>query len=413
MAQLQVKQRTEYTHRHNTFLGRHGWLRLTPAYSVKIVDELIGSCADDAQVLDPFAGTSTTALCAAYHGYEAATVEINPFLVWLGDAKTNHYSPLVTKTTSEQVFALLRILRSEDATPVLAPAIHNISRWWNPQTLSFLCKLKKGIDEVNLDDERSRTLLLLAFCRTMMKLSKADFNHQSMSFKDFDSIEFVGAENHTGEYEKVYSEDLNFVLSSASDNPVGSVDVINGDARFLNKLVSRKFDLVITSPPYANRMSYIRELRPYMYWLGFLNKAKEAGELDWRAIGGTWGIATSRLSRWERSKDSFRPTYFAEILKSMSHNENKNGLVLSKYVDKYFEDIWTHLNSLRTVMAPHGRVHYIVGNSTFYGVLLPTEKIYADMLNELGFSEVKVKTLRKRNSKKELFEFDVSGVYKG
>jgi hypothetical protein len=35
------------------------------------------------------------------------------------------------------------------------------------------------------------------------------------------------------------------------------------------------------------------------------------------------------------------------------------------------------------------------------------------MLNELGFSEVKVKTLRKRNSKKELFEFDVSGVYKG
>lgn len=54
-------------------------------------------------------------------------------------------------------------------------------------------------------------------------------------------------------------------------------------------------------------MSYIRELRPYMYWLGFLNKAKEAGELDWKAIGGTWGIATSRLSCWERSEDSFRP----------------------------------------------------------------------------------------------------------
>ena len=247
----------------------------------------------------------------------------------------------------------------------------------------------------------------------MMNLSRADFNHQSMSFKEFDSFEFFGMENNMGEYEKVYSEDLNFVLSSASDNPMSSVDVINGDARFLKKLVSRKFNLVITSPPYANRMSYIRELRPYMYWLGFLNEAKEAGELDWQAIGGTWGIATSRLSRWERSKDSFRPTYFAEILNSMTHNENKNGLVLSKYVDKYFDDIWTHLNSLRAVMASYGKVHYIVGNSSFYGILLPTEKIYADMLSELGFSEVKVKTLRKRNSKKELFEFDVSGVYKG
>ena len=30
MAQLQVKQRTDYTRRHNTYLGRHGWLRLTP-----------------------------------------------------------------------------------------------------------------------------------------------------------------------------------------------------------------------------------------------------------------------------------------------------------------------------------------------------------------------------------------------
>ena len=176
-------------------------------------------------------------------------MEINPFLVWLGDAKTSHYSPRLIKTTSEKVISLLRILRSENASPVLAPPIHNINRWWNPQTLSFLCKLKKGIDEIKLDDERSRTLLLLAFCRTMMKLSKADFNHQSMSFKDSDSFEFFGMENHTGEYEKVYSEDLKFVLSSASDNPGGSAEVINGDARFLNKLVNHKFDLVITSPP--------------------------------------------------------------------------------------------------------------------------------------------------------------------
>ena len=30
-----------------------------------------------------------------------------------------------------------------------------------------------------------------------------------------------------------------------------------------------------------------------------LNEAKEAGELDWLAIGGTWGIATSRLLSWQ------------------------------------------------------------------------------------------------------------------
>lgn len=42
-----------------------------------------------------------------------------------------------------------------------------------------------------------------------------------------------------------------------------------------------------TSPHYPNRISYIRELRPYMYWMKFLGEAREAGEMDWKAIGGT------------------------------------------------------------------------------------------------------------------------------
>ena len=53
-------------------------------------------------------------------------------------------------------------------------------------------------------------------------------------------------------------------------------------------------------------------------------------------------------------------------------------------------------------------VHYIVGNSTFYGVLLPVEELYAEMLRRLQFTDVKYRAIRKRNSKRELFEFDVS-----
>ena len=45
-----------------------------------------------------------------------------------------------------------------------------------------------------------------------------------------------------------------------------------------------------------------------MYWLGFLAEPKEAGELDWQAIGGTWGVATSRLAKWSPSHDCLMPT---------------------------------------------------------------------------------------------------------
>ena len=58
-----LRQRADYTHKYNQKIGRHGWLRLTPAYSVKIVDELLAAYPDLSwNVLDPFCGTATTAL---------------------------------------------------------------------------------------------------------------------------------------------------------------------------------------------------------------------------------------------------------------------------------------------------------------------------------------------------------------
>ena len=78
-----LRQRADYTHKFNLKTGRHGWLRLTPAYSVKVVEETISRYGPRLNVLDPFCGTGTTALCAAAQGHRATTVDINPFLTWL------------------------------------------------------------------------------------------------------------------------------------------------------------------------------------------------------------------------------------------------------------------------------------------------------------------------------------------
>ena len=95
---------------------------------------------------------------------------------------------------------------------------------------------------------------------------------------------------------ETFAADVQFIINSAGENPSGKATILLGDSRNPASVVDGKFDLVITSPPYANRMSYIRELRPYMYWLDFLSNGRDAGELDWETIGGTWGIATSKLT---------------------------------------------------------------------------------------------------------------------
>ena len=356
------------------------------------------------RVLDPFCGTATTALSAAYRGHEGVTTDINPFLVWLGKAKTAHYSDATITSTHRICARVIDTIRRGAIEPVDTPSIHNINRWWSRESLDFLRKLRAGIEAESEQQSPERDLLLVGFCRTLIGASNAAFNHQSMSFKQ-------GGQLHiplSADLEAMFINDMRFVLDGAEDNPFKTGKVLLGDARMLSEVVDGPFDLVITSPPYANRMSYIRELRPYMYWLGFLDNGRDAGELDWSAIGGTWGIATSRLNDWKQPKDDFTHPLLDASLSKIAQSENKNGRILANYIAKYFSDIWEHINSLVPILGRGSELHYIVGNSTFYGVLLSVEKIYEAMLSRLGFENIECCAIRKRNSKKELFEFDVS-----
>lgn len=412
-----LRQRADYTHRHNASAGRHGWLRLTPAYSLKIVNELLASAdpAKPATVLDPFSGTATTALAAAYRGHRAVTVEINPFLHWFGQAKTAAYSQQTLDSAASLGVQIVNLSRTVGAEAITPPPMQGIERWWNPDALNLLRRLKAAIDEVCPSPGQHRDLLLIAFCRLLIDLSNVRFNHQSLSV-DAERSDQLRMDLHASP-EDQFCGQLETVLQSAADNPEGAVQVVQGDARDLRQVNHGAdiagVDLLITSPPYVNRMSYIRELRPHMYWLGYLSSGREAGELDWQAIGGTWGVATSRLTDWQSPLDTFQSTTLREAVERIASDRNRNGALLANYVLKYFADIWSHLSSVPCTLNPGAHVHYIVGNSSFYGVLVPVERVYSEMLTELGFERVECEPIRKRNSNRKLFEFDVSARWNG
>lgn len=393
-------RRPELTFRENVGRGRHGWLRLTPAYSVRLVADLLAETDAGATVLDPFSGTGTTALCAAERGAAARALDVNPFLVWLGNAKLRSYAPREVALAKEAASAIVHEL--EGAPLADEPPIHRIDRWWSPPARLLLRRLRGAIDRASLP-RPSRDLLLVALCRTLIEVSNAAFDHPSMSFGDGEASARRAAEGPA-----IFESAAYAIASSAAEAPRGQGRVVEGDARTLDALDGARFDRVVTSPPYPNRMSYVRELRPYMYWLGHLRAPSEAGELDWKAIGGTWGIATSRLTLFERDSTAYRPRELASASASVERGHARNGPLLARYLDRYFEDVLSHLGRLRACLTPSARVDYIVGNSTFYGVLVPVERIYADLLAELGFREVSHAVVRKRNSKKALYEYRVS-----
>ncbi len=412
-----IKQRADLTFKHNRKRGRHGWLRLTPAYSMKLVRKLIQQHPNAQRILDPFSGTGTTPLAAAEYGHVGVSLDINPFLVWLGNVKAAHYSEDVLVRTQDIGISAVQGVLQASVAPCTPPPIKNIERWWSPDSLDFLCRLKTAIDE-QCNDRPVYDLLLVVLCRTLIALSNAAFNHQSMSFGDNGSsgtgqLSLLAASSR---HERQFIRDLRFVLEAASDNPAGNAIVLLGDSRDLAVLDAHTvepFDLLITSPPYPNRMSYIRELRPYMYWLSYLVEAREAGELDWDAIGGTWGIATSRLKDWTASESGRLPEYIYPILDRVRESHEKNGILMANYIHKYFEDISQHLHVVGRHLKRGATVHYIVGNSSFYGHVVPVEKLYADLLTSAGFEDSSVEIVRKRNSKKELYEYVVTARWPG
>ena len=401
-----LRQRAEYTHRYNTGLGRHGWLRLTPAYSLRVVEELMADCGPHLRVLDPFCGAGTTALAAANRGHAAGTVDINPFLVWFTRAKTATYSSEEIVETETACEAVLQKALQRKIDPAEEPPMHRIERWWPSSDRMYLRYLKAAIEDVSQNDY-VRDLLNVAFCRLVIRLSAAAFNHQSMSFRDATQSKLDLAVDE----KELFRQELRFVTQGASHNPTGKVSVVLGDSRAVQHCFDESFDVVVTSPPYANRMSYIRELRPYMYWLGYLQNGREAGELDWQAIGGTWGIATSRLGKWQAAADVCLPEQLLDAVARIAESGRSNGSLLAAYVERYGEDVARHLASVGCLLRTGARAHYIVGNSVFYGVLVPIEQVYATLMRRVGFDNVEVRPIRKRNSKKELVEFCVSGTW--
>src|SRR5260370_924677 len=81
-----------------TFQGKlnlpiHRWYRLTPSFSPRLAHDIADhfrlSPADF--VLDPFSGVGTVPLCMKYRGISACSVEINPYLHFVGMVKTRTY----------------------------------------------------------------------------------------------------------------------------------------------------------------------------------------------------------------------------------------------------------------------------------------------------------------------------------
>jgi hypothetical protein len=386
----------------------HRWFRLTASFSPELVGDVLDhwQLPRGGRVLDPFCGVGTTLVVCQERGFEGTAVEINPLLQFVARVKTSSCGNC--GALSQDAAAVIRAAErgySEyreveiheflNRYALAIPAISNVTKWWSPSVLKKLVALRSAIIETRIE-EGHRPFLLLAAMAFLIEVSNARHNHPSLSFAKTPRLQ-------APVFERFERQVSLMVLDLKTYPGIRSrAQVFLGNSRNLGDVLAGgdRFDAVITSPPYPNRFSYARETRPHLFFLGLVKDGRQVGELETESIGGTWGQATSVLNgRFEYSSDVVR-----RALRGIPEHVGEHSLLMKNYIIKYFNNLSEHAGSLIAYLQPRAKLAYVIGNSMFYGIPLPSDEILAEIFEARGCELRSIERMRRRNCKTGLYE---------
>ena len=397
-----------------TFKGKlglpvHRWYRLTASFSPMLADDIadeFGLGPGDL-ALDPFGGVGTVPLCLIRRGIPAVAVEFNPYLHFVSTVKCRS-RPNVEQVAIRFDDFLDALETAARCLPVdepgcrrwladharWVPPIHRPERWWSPANLAQLTLMRRLVHGRDERDDAG-DLIRLAVLAVLIPVSNAKHNHVSLTFADH-PLPRVDVVNILRRKLQEIAEDL---PSLPADR---HARIFHGNSKFLTDVLPPDVrpSAVITSPPYPNRFSYARETRPHLFFFDFIESANSVGQLETDAIGGTWGRATSVLSKGVQPANDLVASLLAPYVGAI----DDRGDLMAAYVTKYFNDLYAHAEQVARVCRPDSRLAYVIGNSKFYGQPLPSDELLAGIFAHHGFQLDRIEKMRRRQSKTGLYE---------
>lgn len=321
----------------------------------QIPNRLIRSLSEEGEVvLDPFAGSCTTATEASRLGRYSISIDANPLSALIGKAKTvklNQDDEEALESLKAHLLTYKELIKAgeENLSPVLleqlekfVPDIPNITKWFMPFVTIELALIKFFIDK--LDCDSAKILASVALSRIIIKNSNQDSETRYTAIeKDILPSQTLAS----------FLDSLSFVLKKVK---LSSVDVKYHPAKFLvgdsrHEMISLKedsVDLIVTSPPYANATDYHLYHRFRMFWMGF--DPRELGKI--------------------------------EIGSHLKHQRNNSGY------EEYKLDMTQILRGMYRVLKPGKYAALVVGDSIFKNEVYETHEILAEDAKIIGFEHI-------------------------
>ena len=366
------------------------WRHFKEAFSPELVYEAI-RCSDVSvhTCIDPFGGSGTTALTCQFAGVKPITIEVNPYLADLIEAKLQAYD---VDHLVRDLGAVLCQANVMHASPRLAtlpgtfvePGLQD--RWlFDREAAHRILSLSESI--AGLESSRHQRLFKVLLGGTLINLSNVTVSGKGRRYR--------------GGWQKTRhnADDVDLVFTQAASAAIAEIrrfakrkssayTVVCGDSRTTLPAVD-PFDLSVFSPPYPNSFDYTDVYNIELWMLGYLGAPTDNRALRARTLSshvqvgrifsppptgsqklddalGALTMAADRL--WDRRLPAMLGAYFAEML-----------------------DI---IASLQYRLHPGGTIWLVVGDSRYAGISINVARILEELTPSLGLRVTRFHTLR-------------------
>lgn len=360
------------------------WRNFKEAYAPELIARAVGeSVIPVKRCLDPFGGSGTTALACQFLGVYPTTIEVNPFLADLIEAKLTTYNADILAHDLGTIAGCIskdpgdiEVVFGHLPPTFIEPGVEN--RWIFDRAIAArVAAILSSIDE--LSDVKHRRLFRVLLGGILVDMSNVVISGKGRRYRrkwqeiyrspnSVDEAFCDSARRAIGEIHR-YSgrEQTNFDLLRA-DSRTAVAD-------------AGKWDLAIFSPPYPNSFDYTDVYNVELWMLGYLKNAVSNRALRESTLSSHVQISRSFAAPPEGS------AHLDVAMKRL--NEVRASLWdqrIPEMVGAYFADLMQILGDVRASLSAGGSCWLVVGDSRYAGTQIATADIIAELASQNGWT---------------------------
>ncbi|MBN2796643.1 MAG: DNA adenine methylase [Clostridia bacterium] len=360
------------------------WFRYKEGYSTKLVERLISEYSNTTKgvILDPFLGSGSTIIAANNLGYSGIGFEVNPFSYFLSKLKLHNYTDVELIEFKESVERLLNgDYENYKESPL--PQLSISQNVFNEDIKTLMMMIKSYIKEIR--QPVVRDLLLLGWLSIIESVSNYRKAGNGLKKKKYVNPRITTKEDVVESLRLTYQSMIEDITNSniKFDSQIYNVS----NSTMLDYIGKESIDGIIYSPPYANCFDYT-EIYKLELWFGdFVN---EYSDLKLLRNSSLRSHLNGLLEKGNISSHDVLLNKFIEKIDV----DNLWSKKIPSMLAGYFSDMKNILQQSYELLKPGGFCSIVVGNSSYGGVIIPTDLILAKYAEDLGFVVDKIEVDR-------------------